>query len=92
MADTDTVTPQGSWATVARFYWGIVAAVGTGAFLLSCYISMTQEGNGGALNGLMVHAVSYFTVWSNIVDLHRELACWRSNRPTRRPLGSAGSG
>lgn len=49
--DTGTVTPQGSWATVARIYWGVVAAVGTGAFMLSCYISATQEGNGGARTG-----------------------------------------
>ena len=66
MADTETVTPRGSWATVARVYWGVVAAIGTGAFLLSCCISVTQEGNGGALNGLWF-TLSYFTVWSNIV-------------------------
>ncbi len=61
-----TVVPTGSRATVARVYWGVVAAVGTGAFLLSCYISVTQEGNGGALNGLWF-TLSYFTIWSNIV-------------------------
>ena len=42
MVDTETVAPRGSWATVARIYWGVVAAIGTGAFLLSCYISVTQ--------------------------------------------------
>jgi hypothetical protein len=61
-----TVVPTGSRATVARVYWGVVAAVGTGAFLLSCYISVTQEGNGGALNRLWF-TLSYFTIWSNIV-------------------------
>jgi len=63
---TVTVTPQGARVSAARIYWTIVAAIGTGAFLLSCYISAMQEGNGGALNGLWF-TLSYFTVWSNIV-------------------------
>jgi hypothetical protein len=58
--------------TVARIYWLIVALIGTGSFLLSCWISMTQEGNGGALNGLWF-TLSYFTVWSNIVTF---IATW----------------
>lgn len=66
MSETITVTPQGAMVGIARIYWLVVAAIGTGAFLLSCYISATQEGNGGALNGLWF-TLSYFTVWSNIV-------------------------
>ena len=52
--------------TAARIYWGVVAAIGTASFTLSCLIAMTQEGNGGAINGLWF-TLSYFTVWSNIV-------------------------
>ena len=66
MSEMITVTPQGAMVGIARIYWLVVAAIGTGAFLLSCYISATQEGNGGALNGLWF-TLSYFTVWSNIV-------------------------
>ncbi len=63
---TTTTTPVGSMILIARIYWFVFAAIGTGSFLLSCWISMTQEGNGGALNGLWF-TLSYFTVWSNIV-------------------------
>ncbi len=61
-----TVTPTGSWVTAARIYWAIVASIGTLSFIVSCGIAMTQEGNGGAINGL-VFTLSYFTVWSNIL-------------------------
>lgn len=52
--------------TVARIYWAVIALIGTASFSLSCWLAMTQEGNGGALNGL-IFTLSYFTVWSNIV-------------------------
>ncbi|MEZ5186554.1 MAG: Pr6Pr family membrane protein [Candidatus Nanopelagicales bacterium] len=65
-AGTSTVAPAGSWVGVARVYWAIVASIGTLSFLVSCGIAMTQEGNGGALNGL-IFTLSYFTVWSNIL-------------------------
>jgi hypothetical protein len=91
MTGTTTVAPGGAMVTVARFYWLVVAAIGTGAFLLSCYVSATQEGNGGALNGLWF-TLSYFTVWSNIVtfianwmlfaDPQRDGRVWRWFRMT----------
>lgn len=66
MTETLTVAPRGGMITAARIYWGIVAAIGTASFTLSCILSMTEEGNGGVLNGLWF-TLSYFTVWSNIV-------------------------
>lgn len=63
---TTTVVPTGTWATAARVYWAIVASVGTLSFIVSCGLAMTNEGNGGWLNGL-IFTLSYFTVWSNIL-------------------------
>lgn len=72
MTDITTVAPRGAMVTGARIFWLIVATIGTASFLVSCTISMTQEGNGGALNGLWF-TLSYFTVWSNIVTF---IATW----------------
>ena len=62
---TETVAPRGGMVMVARIYFLILACIGTASFLVSCYLSMTAIGNGGALNGL-VFTLSYFTIWSNI--------------------------
>ena len=62
---TATVAPTGSTVGVARIYWAIVATIGTASFIVSCGLAVTQEGNGGWLNGL-IFTLSYFTVWSNI--------------------------
>jgi hypothetical protein len=63
---TTTVAPTGSAVGVARIYWAIVATIGTASFIVSCGLAVTQEGNGGWLNGL-IFTLSYFTVWSNIL-------------------------
>ncbi len=63
---TPTVAPTGSAVTAARIYWAIVATIGTASFVVSCGLAVTQEGNGGWLNGL-IFTLSYFTVWSNIL-------------------------
>lgn len=64
----NTYVPRGSWARVARVYWLLLSLVGIATLSLSIYLSVTWEGNGGALNGL-IFTLSYFTVWSNIVTL-----------------------
>ena len=53
---------------VARVYSGLVALVGTASLTVSLWISATDDGNGGAVNGI-VFTLSYFTVWSNIFAL-----------------------
>ncbi len=63
---TATVAPTGSTVGVASIYWAIVATIGTASFIVSCGLAVTQEGNGGWLNGL-IFTLSYFTVWSNIL-------------------------
>lgn len=68
-APTDTtLVPRGTWARVARVYWLAVSLVAIATLSLSMYLSITWEGNGGALNGV-IFTLSYFTVWSNVVTL-----------------------
>ena len=63
-----TYVPRGTWARIAQIYWLLVSLVGIATLTLSFYLSITWEGNGGALNGL-IFTLSYFTVWSNIATL-----------------------
>ena len=73
-------TPTGGMVIAARIYWTAVALIGTVSFIVSCGIAVTQEGNGGWLNGL-IFTLSYFTVWSNIVTF---IANWQlAINPTR---------
>lgn len=75
-----TYVPKGSWAGVARIWWLAVSLVGIATLSLSMYLSVTWEGNGGALNGL-IFTLSYFTVWSNVVTLIVNLML--ATNPTR---------
>lgn len=75
-----TYVPRGSWARIARIYWLLVSLVTIATLTLSLYLSITWEGNGGALNGV-IFTLSYFTVWSNAVTLVANLML--AANPTR---------
>ncbi|MFN8126167.1 MAG: Pr6Pr family membrane protein [Candidatus Nanopelagicales bacterium] len=65
---TLTVAPRGGMIVAARWYWGLIALIGTLSLVVSLWVSATAPDNGGALNG-MIFTLSYFTVWSNIFAL-----------------------
>ncbi len=66
--DTLTLAPSGAWVTVAKFYHGLIALIGTCTLGLSIYLSITQPENGGPLNAV-IFTLSYFTVLSNILAM-----------------------
>lgn len=61
-----TMVPKGAWYGVAKIYNLALALIGTATLCLSMWLSATNPGNGGAVNGI-IFTLSYFTVWSNIV-------------------------
>ena len=65
-AATVTVTPGERSVVFARIWHLVVALLGTGSLVIGLTLAATEDGNGGAINGL-VFSLSYFTVLSNIL-------------------------